>query len=119
MLPTVPETTRNHSEFAQAFALMSRLGGSLAGSGALAALAVCCLVFATGMNPPEFAASRAIRTTPSAMEAVQQAPQSVPEVKQIRWIRNIVDEPMQLRRGTHDPFGSVSPLGVELPLMAC
>jgi glutamate mutase epsilon subunit len=53
------------------------------------------------------------------MEAVQQAPQSVPEVKQIRWIRNIVDEPMQLRRGTPDPFGSVSPLGVELPLMAC
>jgi len=116
MLPTVPETTRNSSEIGSIFCVLSSLGGSLAGSGALAALAVCCLLFATGMNTSELAAGRA---APAAAEASESVRPSLPEVKQIRWIKNIVDEPMQMRRATHGVFGDVSPLGVELPLVAC
>lgn len=116
MLPTVPESTRNASGYGRCFDVLSSIGRSVAGSGALAALAVCCLLFATGMNTFEVAATS---PAPLAVDAVEYGQRSVPEVKRIHWIKNIVEEPMLLRRESFKQMDAASPLGLTLPLVSC
>lgn len=116
MLPTVPDTTQSSLQSGRFLGLLSSVGGSLAGSGALAALAVCCLIFSTGMNAADVSVTR---TSTSVLEAVQDGQPSVPESKRIRWIKNIVEEPMQLRRESFQQMDSASPLGLTLPLVSC
>ena len=116
MLPTVPETTQSSLPSDRFFGLLSSVGGSLVGSGALAALAVCCLILFTGMNRSDVDVTR---SSTSVSVPVQDDQPSVPEAKRIRWIKNIVEEPMQLRRDSFKQMDSASPLGLTLPLVSC
>ena len=116
MLPTVPETTQSSLPSDRFFGLLSSVGGSLVGSGALAALAVCCLILFTGMNTADV---NVTRSSSSVLDAVQGSLPSVPESTRIRWIKNIVEEPMQLRRDSFKQMDSASPLGLTLPLVSC
>ena len=71
---------------------MSRVGGSLLGSGALAVLALCSLVFTTGMTP-----SNVVATTPTVSAPALDPAEWVPDSKRMLWIKDVVDEPVQFR----------------------
>ena len=107
MLPTVPETTPSVGSFA-------RIGASFAGSGMLGLLAVGCLVFGTGMGPANDSASTGVTSTVVSGES---SPTDLPAVKRVRWIKNIVEEPMPARRISTDRFESISPLGLETAIV--
>lgn len=102
MLPTVPETT-------QSVGSIARIGTSLAGSGMLGLLAVGCLVFGTGMGP---VSDTATTGSASAVVSGEASSPDLPAVKRVRWIKNIVEEPMPARRISTDRFESASPLGI-------
>lgn len=116
MLPTVPDSTLDRADSGRFRVVVSRIGASLMGSGALAALAVSCLLFTTGMNSQTVTVPG---STESVVTPVDDPATWVPDSKRMLWIRDVVDEPVQVRAAGDSLLDGLTPHAGAAQSTAC
>lgn len=106
MLPTVPESALDRTESRRLAFALSRIGGSLMGSSALAVMAVACLLFTTGMTSSNVTVSQTTKAvaTPAGDPAAW-----APDSTRMLWIKNVVDEPVQFRADAEGSLDGLAP----------
>ena len=115
MLPTVPDAVCV-SEGGRFRASIAQIGTSLLGSGAIATLALACLVFTTGMKTPSPGLPSA--AVSSGVDATTGG-EWVPETNRLHWIKNVVDEPIRSRPVALDTFDSLTPSQAQVRSSIC
>jgi len=106
MLPTVPESALDRTASGRLTYAVSRIGGSLMGSSALAVMAVACLLFTTGMTSRNVTVSQA---TKAVAAPAGQPGDWAPDATRMLWIKNVVDEPVQFRADADGSLDGLTP----------
>jgi hypothetical protein len=106
MLPTVPESALDRTESRRLSYAVSRIGGSLMGSSALAVMAAACLLFITGMTASNVTVSQ---TTKAVAVPTGQPGAWAPDSTRMLWIKNVVDEPVQFHTDAEGSLDGLTP----------